>query len=203
MGTIGDLAVTVTANTEKFSRNLKTARSEAGVFGSSLEKLGHQVVELASGFAAGLTIHRFISDIESATEGMVELGHAASRLGASTEGMGALEHAGALVHLSNEDLIRDLTFMEKNLGKNSDEFRKLGLSVDNLKSMNADQALLKIAEALERLPSAADKTAAALAIFGKGGAGILKLTNDVEGLKSAMEEAKGRGQGGSAAQGIV
>src|SRR4051812_32911870 len=114
MGTIGDLSVTVSANTEKFSRGMKTARHEAGTFGKVAEGLTHQITHLATGFAAGFTIHRFIHDVETANESLIELGHSAKRLGAGSEGLGGLEHAGALFHVSNETLIKDLTFMEKN-----------------------------------------------------------------------------------------
>ena len=190
MSTIGNLAVNVTANTENFSRGMKSARNEGMSFSRVAESMTLTLSHLALGFTAGFTIHRFIHDVEAANESLIDLGHSAKRLGAGSEGLGGLEHAGALFHVSNETLIKDLTFMEKNLGKNADAFGKLGLSVYELKQMQADQAFVKIVGALDQLPTAADKTAAAMAIFGKGGAEMLKMIMEgKEGLQSAIEEA--------------
>jgi hypothetical protein len=194
MSTIGSLAVNVAADTGSFTTKIRGARHELGTFGKVGESVTHQIKHLFGALAAGFAIHAIVEKVHAAGEALVELGHAAERLDVSTESLGGLEHASRLAHISNEELIKDFTFMEKNVGKNADAFRTLGLHVGDLRQMKADQMFLTIAEAIERMPTAAQKTAATLAIFGKGGAGMMKLIGQgPEAIRAQMEEAKRMG----------
>lgn len=190
MSTIGSLAVNVTANTEKFSRGMKTARHELAAFEKISEHITHTITHLGGALAAGLTVHKFIEDVHKATEDIVELSHAAKRLGMSTEAFGGLEHAANLSHISTEQLTKALTKMEKNVGSGADAIQDLHLRASELKNLKADEIFLRIAGAIEKLPTASEKTAAAMAVFGKSGAEMLKLINQgPDGIRAAMAEA--------------
>jgi hypothetical protein len=191
---IANIAVGVVADTSKFTPAMKQARHETGLLGGVAEDVHHQLTHLMGAFATGFTIHKFIEEIHEGYHSLIELAHDSKRLGATAGGLGGLEHAAALVRVSSEDLVRSLTFMEKNIGNSKDDIRALGLDFEHLKSLKADQMFLEIAEAIEKLPTAADKTAAVMGIFGKGGAPMLNLIEQGPGkIREAMEEAKGMG----------
>lgn len=194
MATIGNLAVNITANTEKFSRGMKTARQEMTLFEKTAESISHSIVHLGTSLFAAFAVHRvvheFIERVHGAIEELEQLGATARRLDLSTEAMGGLTHAAAMVHISTEQLSKSLTFMEKNVGKNSDALQKMGLTFRQLAAMRADDMFLTIAEHIERMPTAAEKTAAAMAVFGKSGAEMLKLINEAPGaIREMMAEA--------------
>jgi hypothetical protein len=60
-------------------------------------------------------------------------------------------------------------------------FQKLGISVDSLRGMNADQRFMAIAKAIALIPDPADRAAAAVDILGRSGVDLIPL---IDSLKS-------------------
>ncbi len=194
MSTIGSLSVNVVANTEKFSKGMKTARTELSAFGKAGEFVNGHLKGLIAGFAGMYSASAVIGKLGQAAEDLVKLGHTAETLNLTTQALGGLEHAGIMAHVSTEQLTKGLTYMEKNLVKNSAAVEGLGLNVYRLKQMNADQIFLDIAGAINKLPKGPEQIAAITSIFGKGatvgGAGISRLIHEgPESIRAAISEA--------------
>src|SRR5262249_17303077 len=108
------------------------------------------------------------------------------------------QHAGALAHVSNEQLTTGLEKMLKALGGAADDgedasnaFTKLGLNAKDLANLPTDQAFAAIADKISKIENPADRTAAAVSIFGKSGQSLLPLVmSGAEGIKAAQAEAE-------------
>jgi hypothetical protein len=185
-GTIGSLAVNVVGNTGPFRRDMRAARTELGLFQSAVGGLNRVMAGFGAAMAASFTIGSFRATIRE----LDELGDTAKRLGTSVESLSRLQHAGFLADVQSGELSRALTYMQKNLGMNSAEIRRFGLDIDHLRRLDATEMFIQIAEAINRMPDAAAKTAAAMAVFGRSGADLLELIGQGRaGIEGAMKEA--------------
>lgn len=184
MATIGSLAVNIVANTDRFSGGMKKARAEVGLFRSAVGGLSKVML----GFGATLGVRSLFSKIRQSIDDLDELADTAERLGTTIDSLARLSHAGFLYDLSSGALARGLTFMEKNLGNNSAALIRFGLDVKRLKELDAVEMFIQIAEAINKMPTAAERTAAAMAVFGRSGADFLELIGKG---RAGIEEAMG------------
>lgn len=73
-------------------------------------------------------------------------------------------------------------------------FDRLGLSMDQLQGMSAAERFDAIAASIAALPTEAERAAAAVAIFGRGGAAMLPMfAQGAEGIAAARREAEAFG----------
>jgi len=106
----------------------------------------------------------------------------------------AFENAG----LGADTMQTSLAKMQKGLaevddyGKTSNKtFAQLGLKIEDLKGMNAEQQFSKVAGAIMGLPTASDRAAASMEIFGKSGAKMLSLFADGSSFDVARQQLGG------------
>lgn len=119
------------------------------------------------------------------------------RLGVSTEALSQYAYVAKMSGTDLEALGTAIRFSEKAIsqaasesGAGAQKFQELGLSVANLKSMRPEAAFEAIGDAISRLPSAADKTAASMKYFGRAGADIIPVfENGAAGVRKMREEA--------------
>lgn len=185
MATIGTLAVNVVANTESLSRGMKKARGEVTLFASAVGKASAMMKSFGATLTAGFAfraIHNAIQDLDN-------LADTAARLGTSVEALSRLEYAGFMNDVSSGRLATALTFMEKNLGNNSKALQRFGLDVLRLRQLDAVEMFVQIADAINKMPTAAERTAAAMAVFGRGGGDMMELISKGRGgIEAAMAD---------------
>lgn len=183
MTVIGSLDVNVRANTEHFARGMGKARKELDFFSRSASSVAGMMRGFGATLAAGFTVNALKNTIHA----MDDLADAADRLGVSVKALSGLSHAGAMTGVSQEGLFRALTFMEKSVGAGNNVFGSLGLNVSELKQMSADKMFMQIADAINAMPSPAERTAAAMAVFGKSAADLMELIGQgSDGIAEAM-----------------
>jgi hypothetical protein len=73
----------------------------------------------------------------------------------------------------------------------ADTFAKLGLSADDLVSMDAVQAFRVLSDAIAGLPTPTQRAAAAMEVFGRSGADLMAVISDPSAWNSAAELAGG------------
>lgn len=187
MSTIGSLEVAIRANTENFSRGMKKARTELTIFQKGMGSITSAVRGFGAALAAGFTV----SSLSKTITQLDDMADAAERLGVSLRSLSGLSHAGSMTGLSQDGLFRGLTMMEKNVANGAKAFGVLGLSIKDLKSLQADEMFMTIADAINSLPTASERTAAALAIFGKSGAELMELIGKGrDGIAGMIAEGK-------------
>lgn len=197
MAVIGTMAVNIVATTDKFIKGLHNGRGMLARFSKSISAVNG----LVGGFAATLAGAFTISSLKSSISAMDELGDAAERMGAPIKEFSKLTGAGKLLGIDEGAFIGALDRMQKAVGDSSKAFKEIGLSVEQLKTMSADKMFMEIAAAIERLPTPAERAAAASSIFGKsmgpeflelinkGAAGIGKLADEADRAGLAINQS--------------
>lgn len=189
MATVGSLAVNVVANTAPFARGMATARAETKLFASAVGAAKGLVAGFGTALLAGFTIH----GLRQTSEDMDKITKGASRLGIATESLSGLQFAAERSGASFESLQQALTIMEKNLGSGAagKHLAEIGLRLEDVQQMKADQAFVAIAEKLSKIDNVAERTSATLGIFGRGGSELANLLMEgAGGIQALTDRAK-------------
>jgi hypothetical protein len=117
-----------------------------------------------------------------------EAGKTARRLGMSMTTFQNLGQVAEEAGVSMGQMSALLTFMSRNLGNLANgsssaqkAFGALGLTLSDLQGLSPERQFELIAQRIMALPTAAERTAAAMAIFGRQGAAAMGLISDVAG----------------------
>lgn len=174
MPVIGSMSVNIVAVTDKFTAGIAKARSSIANFASNISK----VEALVTGVAAG-AFAKMAKDVIDMGDAIYD---ATQKLNIGASALGALHFAAEQSGGSVESMDRALQFLNKNMGLASqgnqsaiDTFSRLGLNVSALVKLKSDEAFLAVADAINKLGTAADQAAAAQQVFGKGGAEMLPV----------------------------
>lgn len=144
--------------------------------------------------AAGMgmfTAHAVKAFIASQIEMGSQLNDTSERLGVSVEELQKFQFAAGLSGVSSEQAAAALGFLNKNMGEAiggskeaSETLSGLGVDLEGVRdgSVSATQLLPQLADKFASLGSDAERTALAMKLFGKSGAGMLPL------LKKGREE---------------
>src|SRR3970282_912545 len=183
MATIGSLAVNVIARTERFTAGLRKGRRELALFNSAIGRAKGVLVGFGATLAAGFTI----GGLKRTAIEIDNIAKLADPLGITTEKLIGLQHASEISGGSAEELSKGLIRLSRNIGhaaiKRGDAAKaldRLGLSVMTLKGLEADEQFLRIAGAIAKLPTAAERTSTAMDLFGRSGIKLLPLINEGE-----------------------
>lgn len=112
-----------------------------------------------------------------------QLNDMAARTGMSTNALSELAFAAELSGQTIEVLELSIKRMQKSIEGGGAEFKKLKLSLQDLKAMSPDKQFEKIMDAIGGLQSPAERTAAAIAIFGKSGTALVPLAGQIGKLR--------------------
>lgn len=144
---------------------------------------------------AGLTLFGFV---ETAAHAGNELHRMTQTTGIAVENLQRLQFVAKLADVSSEELGQSLNFLNRNMNEartGSAEarknFRNLGISVEQLKdpAFTADKALAIVGKRFEKMPNGPQKTAMAMELFGRGGARMVTVLNEIsQGLTPVQEK---------------
>lgn len=149
------------------------------------------------GFAAAITGLTHMA--KSALAAADAVGKTAQKVGATAESVSILQFAAATADVSNEQLETGLIKLAKSLGDATDgaaaqidAFHSLGLEAKDLQKLDTGKAFALIAQKLGAVTDGSKKTKIALDIFGKSGAQLIPLLNDlaVNGYDKTREAAE-------------
>lgn len=193
---VANLAVSVTAKTSKFRKGMGRARKALKKFrvgiAKTLKRLTKFTALMAAAAAAGAA---FLARSQMKTiDSMAKL---ADRIGTTTEKLAGLHHAAEITGAGAELMSKSLDVMTKRLGEAAggtgeakDTIKELGLNLQELIEMDPADAFYRIADAISRLPTQAQKAAAASDLFSRAG---LQLVNTLDlgakGLRKMHVEA--------------
>lgn len=117
-----------------------------------------------------------------------DLNDMAARSGVGVEALQEFGYAAKLTGTSVESFVGALRVMQVNLVDNEEKFRRLGVSVADLRGLKPEEQFLEVAEAIRKIQDPADQTAAAISVFGRNAVTILPAIK--EGLAGLSDEAK-------------
>lgn len=206
---LAPMVLKVRASADQFNKDMQGMEQSIGHFAQTASSGGGGALGgIATGFGIGAGVAAFtagIAIIQGAISGVIgtlheldDLGDFAQRVGTSVDQLQALHFAADQLGSSGEAFDQSLQKMVNTLGKaraGSDQalaaFENLGFNVDELAQRDTVDAFEDIAQAISELPTPADRAAAAVAIFGKQGAGLLGIMADgAAGIDKMRERAE-------------
>lgn len=189
------------SGTELFARGLRNVNAQGlgfrkGIPGldptnDALKKQGPLALAAGSAIRRLATVYTAVK-VGSFAKGVLEdaaaLDELAQATGASVPTLSVLQVGAARTNLTLDDLqttFRGLTRSVAALNNGTPEtvqaFADIGLSIRDLDGLNTDQVFLKVANAIAKLPAGLDKADAATKVFGRSGAELIPLLNDISG----------------------
>lgn len=149
-----------------------TARTLAGTFAG-----------VFGGLAVAGIYEAFITQTLEANGTVLDLQES---FGATLEGLSQIGAGAALSGQSLADMEGPLNKITKSLGEASDEssdsaraFKALGLNLGDIRKMSPDQVMIAVAKASQDFANGAGKAAVMTALFGKEGAKLIPVLNDI------------------------
>lgn len=188
MSTLGSLVVTLAANTAAFQSDLGKAAREAE---NRLKSIGEAAQGAGKILGAALLAAAGTMTVlvKQAIDAADETGKMAQKIGLSAAALSAYQVQARLADVSNQQLQTGFQQLARNqadfsagIGEAADAFRTLGISQEQVKSLNGDTAALfeLVAGKLAKFEDGANKTALAMKIFGRSGAELIPLINSLE-----------------------
>lgn len=192
------------AGDAKFNALAAQGRAVTAAFGgvgAAVRRVGINLAALSISYAsvqgalAGFSAFT-VKAFADAGGGLADL---AAKTGLSAEKLQELRHAAMLTGVDSEGLSNALVRLNKVLaeaqaGKNElalEYFKRMGI---NIRGAKIEDILPKIAEAFRKNGNEAQRTAAAMALFGKAGAGLIPmLIGGKKGLEDTAKEARDLG----------
>lgn len=190
---IGSLRVNLGMDSAEFESGAKRAQSTLGGLGASIKAF-------AAGAVAALSLGAVTAALKSSVDHMDELGKAAQKIGIPVEQLSGLEYAARLADVSLEGLSSNLSKFNRSLGEIAGGGKNdagAALKAIGVAALDANGKLrptaaivADVAEKFAGYKDGAEKSALAMAIFGKAGADMIPLLNGGrEAITGATEEA--------------
>lgn len=172
---------------EKFAqveRDLKSKAVQVAKIGAGIGAVGMAITApltlAAKHFAdVGSELQKISERTGASVESISALKYAADQSGTS---IGTVEAAMRRMQVTVTDASRGVELATASLGR-------LGIKLEEIASLPPDEQFRLIASKLREIPDPAERAAAAVEIFGKSGAALIPLANDVEALVVAAKEA--------------
>lgn len=114
-------------------------------------------------------------------------GDAADRLGTTTEELTRLGYAAKLSGSNMGDVEKASLSMAKAIDADSDAFRRLGLSAEQLRGMSLQEQFLAMGAALEGVEDRTQRVAMAMATMGESGVKLLPMLAGLQGKLSESD----------------
>lgn len=167
---------------DKTEDALNSVRSNIGRMGQDVSRLQGIITSFAA--VAGVTA--FSGMIQGSIESMAALKDLATSTGGTVEGLSALRSVAKLSGIDMGTVAGSLQRLSKNMVSMDDDGKEasraiaaIGLDVGKLKAMKPDEAMKAIADALAGFSGGAEKTAVAMALFGREGANALPFMENL------------------------
>lgn len=151
-----------------------------------MKGLAETAEKVAATIGIAFGLHEISEFITKQIELGAELAHTSEILGLSIEDMQAFSYAAANAGLGADEANTALRFLNKNIGEAVDGagtagpvFQKFGVQLKDVSGeiRPTKELLSEVADGIAKMHSPAEKTAAAMAVFGRAGAKMIPLLN--------------------------
>lgn len=131
----------------------------------------------------GSAVSTVIASFKDVVEHFDKINDAADRLSSSAEDVSALGYAAEQSGSNLEEMTASARAMQKALAENPEAFQKFGLDPEKLKQLGLADQFQAIADALDGVTDPAEKTAAAMALMGRGGQQMIPMLAELRKLR--------------------
>jgi len=200
VASIASLVVSMIADTGSFSSDMERASKQQTARFKKMEKdaaTAGKAIAVAFTVVSGAAVAMVAKTI-GAAEKIYDL---SVQTGISAEALSQFSYIAEQSGASFDTLTGGISKMQRSLisardstSGTADMFSRLGLSIDDLLKLTPDKQFEKISGAISGLGNAAERTAAAQAIFGRSGADLLPvMALGEEGIRDLGEEFRKTG----------
>lgn len=198
MARVVRITADIEARTGKLQKGLKRARVQTKGFVKSMLAMPGPLKAIAAAAAATLGARAIGGMIKEQFVLVDALAKTSDMLGIQTEALAGLQFAANITGVSTEGMNKALgkmlkTISDADVGLSTAKraFDELGLSVSEIKQLDAEQQFAVIADAINGVGNQADKTRIAMDIFGRSGGALLNtLALGSEGLADFRKQAE-------------
>ena len=203
----GSIIIDLLMKTGSFETDTKRAEARLKKMQAEAEKIGKAI---GVAFAAGATALAYMT--KQAIDSADELSKTAQKIGLTTEKVSGLQYAFELGGVASEEFNGSMVKLSRNISEaargtkeQADAFNALGVAVTNTDGTlrSSDKVLSDIADKFASYKDGVEKTALAVAIFGRSGAnlvpalnagsaGIAELTDEAEKLGIVIDSKTGK-----------
>lgn len=190
-----DEVVRALAKVQQAAKNAGKGSKDVSLLGSALGDLSSILPQLSAGAAvAGLA-----ALTKQALDTADAVGKLSAKTGVSAETISVLSFAAETADASFESLSKGMIKFNRLMAELDEGSAEAGKSVrqlfgsaNALNGLDTDTRLKKTLEAIAKMPAGFNKTKAAMDFFGKSGADLIPLMNDLAdgGFEKAYEKAK-------------
>jgi len=206
MATAAKISIAIEAQTATLQKGFDEAKAaikqlDAGMSSSVAAGMAKFQAGWLAVQGAIASVRGAIQSVLGAMDEMGAMDEFASRLGMSADALTVLGYAAEQTGSDQTALNMALEKMQNNLaeaaagtGTAKAALAELGLTASDVASMSADQAFAAIAEQIQTVGSASDRTRLAIDIFGRSGGQLINLlSGGAEGLNAFGAEAESMG----------
>jgi hypothetical protein len=174
------------------TKGLQRMQAKMKAFAASAKSIGAKMAGMGAAIRAPF----------AAAEGIfaemgTQMADAAEKTGATVESLSQLKYAAEQSNVGFDELQNGLRKMQKGIGEAEQgngeavkSFRKLGISVSELKSLSPDKQFELIADKISQVSDPAERAAISMEVFGKSGDELLPLLmNGAKGIDGLMKKA--------------
>lgn len=189
----------------KFDIDTGKSEQKLGQLASGLDKVAGTLGALADAFVGSSVVHGLGEFIKGQIEAGSRVNDLSERLGVGVEELQAFQFAAGLAGVGSEEAAKGLQFLNKNIGEaitGNEEaaktFAGLGIALKdgNGEVRETSDILPEVADKFAEMGSDAERTAMAMKIFGKAGAGLIPLLkNGGDGLEEMRKKFEDLGGG--------
>ncbi|WP_052010071.1 MULTISPECIES: hypothetical protein [unclassified Alteromonas] len=191
---IGRLTVDLRLASQKFEASLKKATANLTTFRNRANTAVKSIGGMQARIAGLVGVAGFGAMISGSLKAGDSIAKLSDRVGISTESLSALQHMAELNGESIEGLDKSIEKMSRSIGEASrgigtgkKAFEELGISINQLQGLNAEERFLTIAEAIKGVGDKSLQASYASDIFGRSG---IKLINTLDQGREGFEAAK-------------
>ncbi|MCC6579866.1 MAG: hypothetical protein IT440_05445 [Phycisphaeraceae bacterium] len=192
----GSAYVELFVTDNKLVRGLSAAQKRLKAFGEGVANLGQKLATVSVAVAGSLL---------ASTKAFISMGDAmakaSDRTGIAVETLSELTFAAEMSGANLETFENGIRRMQRTVVDAADgtqtavdALAMLGLTVENFRGLSPDELFKLIADRLAAIPDPTKRAAAAMEIFGRGGAELLPMMKDgAKGIEALQKQARALG----------
>lgn len=178
----------LTLDKSEYDRGLETAEQGARSFGgrfSKATKVG-AAAAAALGVAAGYAGKKIVDGAKQVAEYGDKVDKMSQKIGISAESYQKWNYVMKLSDVNIDSLKMGMKTLSQQAEKNSDAFQKLGISQEEVQSLNQEELFERTIKGLSDMEAGTERTALASQLLGRAGADMAPLLN--QGSKAIDEQ---------------
>lgn len=180
----------LTLDKSEYDRGLETAEQGARSFGGRFSKAAKvgAAAAAALGVAAGYAGKKIVDGAKQVAEYGDKVDKMSQKIGISAEAYQKWNYVMKLSDVNIDSLKMGMKTLSQQAEKNSDAFQKLGISQEEVQSLNQEQLFERTIKGLSDMEAGTERTALASQLLGRAGADMAPLLN--QGSKAIEEQMK-------------